>query len=197
LAKPSRVNVLLDPGPSFGAGDHPSTILALEILESVLSSPTESAETLSVLDIGTGTGVLAIAAKSLGAGLTVALDIDLVSVFSVARRNMQLNKDNWNSTEAETIHLYAGDVASVSKPFDLVVANLAAPLLIRIRHELTGVAKKYLILSGIAEEMSEQVLDEYARHPLQCLARKQANSWHAMLFAAGYEILRSKTREEA
>lgn len=189
LAIPHRVNVTLDPGPSFGAGDHPSTIMALELLEGVLNRSTEPKEKPSVLDVGTGTGVLAIAAKSLGAGLTVALDIDLVSVFSVARRNMQLNKGKWHSTDAGTIHLYAGDVASVSKPFGLVVANLAAPLLLRIRAELTEVADKYLILSGIAEEMSEQVLLEYTCRPFQCLARKQAEGWHAMLFARGQDIL--------
>lgn len=181
LRKLSRINIVLDPGPSFGAGDHPSTIMALEFLDMALTKSIELNQTPSVLDVGTGTGVLAIAAKSLGAGLTVAFDIDLVSVFSIAKRNVQLNSVNWEPETMAAVHLFAGDLNTVAHPFDIVTANLAAPLLLRLRDGLAKITRKYLVISGIADEMFEQVLDSYTRPPLSLVSRRRNGAWHALL----------------
>jgi ribosomal protein L11 methylase PrmA len=90
LAVSDRIPLIIDPGPSFGAGDHPTTIMALELLEEAISEESQTGSSPTLLDVGTGTGVLAIAGKSLGTGFTVGLDIDSASVFT-ARRNVDLN----------------------------------------------------------------------------------------------------------
>ena len=91
LTKSDRIELIIDPGPSFGAGDHPTTLMALELLEVAISMAEEIGPPPTMLDVGTGTGVLAIAGKMLGTGFTVGLDVDPAAVF-IARRNVALNR---------------------------------------------------------------------------------------------------------
>jgi ribosomal protein L11 methyltransferase len=133
----------------------------------------------SVLDAGTGTGVLAIAAVSLGAGPVTAFDVDQSAV-AVARRNFGLNLEP-DGIRPE-ITLFVGEIAAARGKFDLVLANLAAPLLLRIRDELTAKVGKMLILSGIAEALSAQTLESYAETGLRLKATVSRDGWHAALF---------------
>ncbi|HMK37197.1 MAG TPA: 50S ribosomal protein L11 methyltransferase [Desulfomonilaceae bacterium] len=88
LSPSDRIHIIIDPGPAFGVGDHPTTLMALELLEHAVAETNRPEPTM--LDVGTGTGVLAIAAKALGTGLTVGLDTDPAAVFT-AKRNVGLN----------------------------------------------------------------------------------------------------------
>jgi ribosomal protein L11 methyltransferase len=180
-----RVNIIVDPGPAFGAGDHPSTIMALELLESAIERFHCTGPRLTVMDAGTGTGVLAIAAKLLGSGFTVGFDIDSASIYS-ARRNVQLNGFEVSSSNInESLELYVGGVEAVLGTFDIVLANLAAPTLIRLSGQLVKVTGRYLILSGIADAMQEAVLRTYAELGLKRIDMLNRNEWNSVWFQAG------------
>lgn len=179
-ADPDRVNIVIDPGPSFGAGDHASTIMALEFLEQVFSAYQAPDKPPAMLDVGTGTGVLAVAAKKLGSDLTVAFDIDPASVFN-AKRNLSLNGLICAGLPQESVEIFAGEIYSVKTRFDLVTANLAAPLLIRLCGILTEVSRKDLILSGIADAMSDAVQDTFSASGWSVLSHKASEGWNAFL----------------
>jgi ribosomal protein L11 methyltransferase len=89
IDEPERIEIVLDPGQAFGTGDHPTTRLCLELLESLVDSGRFD-EDSRILDLGTGSGILAIAATKLGCRRVLASDIDPVAV-EVARENAALN----------------------------------------------------------------------------------------------------------
>ncbi len=189
-----RINIVIDPGPAFGVGDHPSTVMALELLELALEGMERREGAPSVLDVGTGTGVLAIAAKSLGAGFTVALDIDLVSICTICPRNLEFNRRNWDAASAP-LCFYVGDVSSVSRSFDVVTANLAAPVLLRLRDALASHTLGWLILSGIADEMKEEVERAFSLEMVK-VAHRQRQGWNALLMSrASYNLSQKENAE--
>jgi ribosomal protein L11 methyltransferase len=176
----SRLEVIVDPGPSFGAGDHPTTIMALEFLESVFSDETLRPRPHEVLDVGTGTGVLAIAAVLLGADYALGLDIDAAAIFT-ARRNVALNGLGTMETGKPTVHVAIGSADAVRGPFDLAMANLAAPTLLTLRPHIVQNTGQFLILSGMADAMVEQVLKEYTSDDLSLVSRSQQDGWNGAL----------------
>lgn len=138
----------IDPGMAFGTGTHETTSLCLKALEKYLKPG------MSVLDVGTGSGILAIAAKLLGAGDIKAVDIDPEAVRS-ARENAMTNG------MADKIDISPGDLTKgVEFKADVVVANLMADLVMM----LSGDVRKHMndgavfISSGIIEEKLEDVL---------------------------------------
>jgi ribosomal protein L11 methyltransferase len=181
ISKSSRHEVIIDPGPSFGAGDHPTTVMALEFLETALAETNVPGKGPTVLDVGTGTGVLAIAAALLGAAFAVGLDIDEVAVFT-ARRNVVLNGFAGPGSEPRRVELFLGRLDAVRGPFDIVMANLAAPTLLRLMPQVTQQVSRFLILSGIADAMVEQVMQEYASQDLRLVSRSQQDGWNGALF---------------
>lgn len=118
--KPDEIVVELDPGQAFGTGQHETTQSALEALERCVNPG------CSVLDIGTGSGVLAIAAARLGAARVLAIDIDPVAV-EAARANVEANGVD------DMVDVVCGDLASgVTGKFDVVVANILADIVIEL-----------------------------------------------------------------
>jgi ribosomal protein L11 methyltransferase len=182
LIRSDRTEIIVDPGPSFGAGDHPTTVMALELLEEVVGD--SSGLPPSMLDVGTGTGVLAIAARRLGAGKIVAHDIDRAAVV-VARRNLRLNGIDCGPMEDDKagVQLFIGGVDCVKGQFAIVAANLAAPTLLRIKEQLRSRVGKYLVLSGIADPMVRQVLESYSGE-LVLLRHLSRDEWNSALFIA-------------
>jgi ribosomal protein L11 methyltransferase len=181
-----RKEIVIDPGPSFGAGDHPTTVMALELLEKAMDGFLQGTVP-SLLDVGTGTGVLAIAGKALGAGLTVAFDPDPAAVFT-ARRNFGLN-GLWEPDAAEPDRplVFVGGVEAVSGSFDIVAVNLVAPLLLRLLDAITPRVGHWLILSGIADPMAEQTLNAYGNTGLGLVTSLSRGGWNAALFVTGIE----------
>ena len=136
---PGPRTLVVDPGCAFGTGTHETTRLCLASLERLAAGPGLG----RVLDIGTGSGLLAIAALRLGATAAFGVDNDIPALFSAAR-HAQLNQ--------VSISLLAGDAGRPFRGggFDTVVANLTAPLLIEKSAELDGLcsARGRLVLSG-------------------------------------------------
>lgn len=143
----SRIRIELDPGLAFGTGSHPTTHLCLRWLSECLPADT------SVLDYGCGSGILAIAAKLLGAGLVWGIDIDEQAV--------QATTDNARANKVE-IHTGLPDQLP-SMEFDVVVANILSNPLKVLAPMLCARVKPggHLVLSGILERQAEEVAAFY------------------------------------
>lgn len=139
--------IKLDPGMAFGTGTHPTTKMSLFALSQVL----RGGET--VIDVGTGSGVLSIASSLLGAKEIFAYDLDEVAV-RVAQENLDLNPDTDN------IHVATGDLLhSVDIQADIIVANILADILIHLTDDAYRLVKDegYLIMSGIIADKWDMV----------------------------------------
>jgi ribosomal protein L11 methyltransferase len=186
ITKTDRIELIIDPGPSFGAGDHPTTLMALEMLEVAMGMAQQTGQAPTMLDVGTGTGVLAIAGKALGVGFTVGLDVDPAAVY-IARRNVALNMGG-SPAPADAglaVQMIVGRIESVKGVFDIVAANLAAPTLLDLRDSLVAAAGSFLILSGIADAMAEEVFRSYGSTGCCTIMRRRLEEWNAALLQKG------------
>lgn len=147
---PGMVEIVLDPGMAFGTGTHPTTSLCLEALSSLL----EARPGASVLDVGTGSGLLAIAAARLGAGRVAGNDNDPIAV-RVARENAALN--------GVALDLNERDVGEQRGPFDVILANILANTLVALAPALAAQLAPggVILLSGILTPQEEEVRAAY------------------------------------
>lgn len=137
----------LDPGMAFGTGTHPTTVMCLQALENVIK------EGDSVIDVGTGSGVLSIGAALLGAKKVHALDLDEVAVKS-AIENVELNKVQ------HVVDVYQGNLLdSVKEPADVVVANILAEIIMTFTDDAFSIVKPggVFVTSGIILAKKEDV----------------------------------------
>ena len=146
---PDALNLVVDPGLAFGTGSHPTTRLCLRWLESNVVSGD------SVLDYGCGSGILAIAAKKLGAGVVEGTDVDpqaLVSATANAERN-----------GAECRFVPPGELRP--EPFDIVAANILTNPLRVLAPALAGRVRVggRIVLSGILSDQADDVIEAYRR----------------------------------
>jgi ribosomal protein L11 methyltransferase len=140
------VEVVLDPGMAFGTGTHPTTALCLAALSDLLGERPGA----SVLDVGTGSGLLAIAARKLGAGRVAGNDEDPVAV-AVARENAEKN--------GAALELTGAPVEEIPGAFDVVVANILANVLVALAPALAAKVAPggVLLLSGILHPQEDEV----------------------------------------
>ena len=160
------VEVVLDPGMAFGTGSHPTTALCLAAMSrALLATPGAS-----VLDVGTGSGLLAIAAARLGAGRIAANDVDPVAV-EAARENAARNGLGGR------IDLRCAGLEAFPGPFDVVVANILANTLVELAPEIASrVAPGGLVLlAGILAPQEEEVRSAYVARGLA--ARGDLDGW--------------------
>lgn len=173
---PEDIVLHLDPGMAFGTGGHETTRLCLELLEQIMDdmplllSP-------SVLDLGTGSGILAMAAVQLGAGRVCAVDIDPQAV-EVARENLAANG------LAEQVECSTAPLESMTDSFDVILANILAEELVRLAPFLSErlAPGGSLVLSGILGEKEELVRSGFAPQPLKYLKTLHAGEWVALLY---------------
>jgi ribosomal protein L11 methyltransferase len=149
-APPGLVEVVLDPGMAFGTGTHPTTSLCLGGLSDLLASRPGAA----VLDVGTGSGLLAIAAARLGAQRVAGNDDDPVAV-RVARENAALN--------GVALDLNGRDVGAQRGPFDVILANILANTLCDLAPAIAAqlAPAGVVLLSGILTPQEEEVRAAY------------------------------------
>ncbi len=168
----NQAMVILDPGLSFGTGQHPTTSFCL----GEIARCHESGTTQSFLDIGTGSGILAIAAAKLGYQPVQAFDFDPESV-RVAKTNARKNRVE------NKIKLTRGDVTKLplkpSRQFDLVCANLISTLLIAEKRRIVNRLKPdgTLVLAGILAAEFAEVERAFAGLKLKLVASRVENEW--------------------
>ena len=164
----------LDPGMAFGTGRHATTFMCLEILEEQLCDP--AGPRLSILDVGTGSGILAMACALLGQENVTAIDLD-PETLPVAAENLAANG------LTAKVRLACGSTDTVSGSFDLILANLTARDLIMVGADLVRLRAKEgrLVLSGILTEQAEEVVEAFAAHGLAVQSRAEQEEWTALV----------------
>lgn len=179
-----EVAVRIAPGAAFGSGRHPTTRLAIRGVEQALKhlSPDHPMGQTDALDIGTGSGVLVIAAVKLGVGRGVGIDTDPNARFE-ARQNVCLNR------LAARIRIVDTPVAKI-KPtglFFLVTANLRLPTLVRLAAAICNLTQPAgrLVLSGIRAEEREGLREAYQRHHFCVRWEAVEKEWGAMVLQPG------------
>ena len=170
---PSDLEIVrIDPRTAFGSGAHPSTRMALELLS---DAGLEAGQ--SVLDVGCGTGVLAICALAFGAGEAVALDVDPEAVAATIR-NAELNGCD------DRLYASTTPLAELPGDYDIVVSNLTAGVQLGLAAELVGhtATNGRLILSGLLSQRVDEVVIPLG---LAELDRRQSGEWVALTLGAG------------
>ncbi|HSO75858.1 MAG TPA: 50S ribosomal protein L11 methyltransferase, partial [Blastocatellia bacterium] len=166
-----RVVVQIDPGMAFGTGTHQTTRMCLEAIEAHWSGG-------RLLDVGTGTGILAIAAALLGPGSRIiAIDVDPKAV-EVARENAEING------VASSIEIVEGQAREfTNSQFDMVVANLTAEVIIILVGDLAEclAPSGVLILSGILSTLEADVEHAAAIAGLTIIERSRLGEWSAFI----------------
>ncbi|HOT97515.1 MAG TPA: 50S ribosomal protein L11 methyltransferase [bacterium] len=166
-ARPYPCLIAIDPEMAFGTGTHATTRLCLRMLDHHLQPGAR------VLDIGTGTGILAIAAARLGAGAIVAFDVDPVAA-ETARRNAAANGVHTG------LEIFAGELADLPPlPFDLVLANIQRNVIVGM---LPVLRQRFssgtdFIFSGILREEETFFRDALTTHHFACIEMQYDEEW--------------------
>ena len=177
-----RSRLVIPAGAAFGTGQHPTTAMSLRLLEQLTRSWKPG---WSLIDVGTGTGILALAAKRLGAGHVTAIDIDPIAC-STAHANARVNR-------IAGVRFHVANVLKRRLPayVDVVAANLFSELLIQVTPKLRSA--RWLILSGILREQEHDVTRTLKRSGIAILKARRRGKWIAVL-AQGAAISKSPTR---
>lgn len=160
--------VRMDPGMAFGTGTHETTRLVIKLLENYTK------EGCRMLDVGTGSGILAICASKLGAGECRAYDIDPMAV-RVANENIK--DSGLTNITCEVSDLLRQ--VDKSKPYDLICANIVADIIIRMTPDVGALMHKdtVLLASGIILERSDDVVECFEKHGFRIVERLEENGW--------------------
>lgn len=174
--KRGEIPILITPGMGFGTGTHSTTKLCIKALMKRLKEKGGS-----VLDVGTGSGILSIVAARLGAGEVWGIDID-EEALELARKNVEQNH------LAEVIHIRKGSIGRIRKEFDLIVANIDLKTLWRLRNPIERRLKPggFLILSGILQEDEQKLCDHYLKSgALNYIETRKDKEWVCLTFQRG------------
>ncbi|WP_336279527.1 50S ribosomal protein L11 methyltransferase [Bartonella sp. CB175] len=170
---PNVLPIEIEANQAFGTGHHGTTAGCLEMIAKVMKNENPQ----NALDLGTGSGVLAIGIAMLKPITVLASDIDPVAI-QVAQHNIQLNGVKKYIT-AVTASGLSHDQITSRAPFDLIVANILANPLVELAPEIVQVLQKSgsLILSGIIEEQRNHVLETYVKQGLEHVETYNHNGW--------------------
>ena len=159
--------IRIEPGMAFGTGTHETTRLCLKAIEKHFRGG-------SFLDVGTGTGILAIAAAKMFAAARIeACDTDADAI--------EIAKDNARLNEADQIEFRAGSVGDLTESADLVCANLTAPVIVELLPSLLGATCGRLVLSGILDTQAEMVRSRVSELGASILETDQDGEWVALV----------------
>ncbi len=165
----------MDPGMAFGTGTHETTRLCAELLEENIQKGDY------LLDVGSGSGILAICGSKLGAAKCAACDIDSVAV--------RTEIENCERNACPNVECYVSDLLSDvklldQKPFDIVTANIVADIIIRMSSDIGRFIRKdgLLIASGIIEEREAEVDAAVTAHGFEKTDAKHEKGWCAILY---------------
>ena len=167
----AKLPILLDPGLVFGTGSHPTTRHCLEALELAAASMPIS----SVLDLGTGTGLLSLAAARLGSERIIGVDLNLLAA-KTARTNVRLNR-----LENRIVIAQGRAEEMIAYPADLLIANIHYDVMHKLIVNRGFLAKKRFILSGLMRSEAKHIADILQRYPVKMLKQwTQDGIWHTI-----------------
>lgn len=170
---PSTIKII--PGQGFGTGHHPTTRMILETLGK--RAPTLAHKDLSIFDLGTGSGILAIAAAKLFDRSVEAVDNDPYAITN-AHDNVALNNLSHLITPSTT------PIENLTTPYNLILANLYGEVLVQLAPEVTRLALPgcIAIMSGITELVRDSVVDTYTENHGWTMEEEQSDSgWHCIV----------------
>ena len=175
---PGCTSILIEAGPAFGTGHHGTTKGCLEAYAKLRRRK----RTGRVLDVGTGSGVLAIAALKTRAALAIGTDIDAESV-RVARENLSLNHAAFRGHMLEASGARHGRIHAHA-PYDLIFANILAGPLVSLSAELAGLTASggHVILSGLLNHQEPLVRAAYGGHGLSLIDRLRRDGWSTLVY---------------
>ncbi|MBC8208160.1 MAG: 50S ribosomal protein L11 methyltransferase [Desulfobulbaceae bacterium] len=175
--KGEELVLTMDPGMAFGTGHHATTALSLRILREVIGAGSVA----KVLDVGTGTGILAMGAALFGATAVTAIDNDPLAV-AAARENVEMNHLE------ERVTVSSQDLAEMAGPFDLIVANIIHDVLQEMAPALTYLLRPTgsLVLSGLLHgEQVESISATFAGLGWVVCCQEKREEWAALHLVRG------------
>ena len=168
--------IKMDPGMAFGTGQHASTRLALSLISSCFDTNHDSKPS-RVLDVGTGTGILAMAAAVYGADQIMAIDNDPEAV-TVASHNVNVNHFDWN------VGISTRPLDDLEGPYDLICANIIHDVLVDMAPTITRLAAQnsHIILAGILNgKQEENIATVYQDNGMHLVRAEHDDEWAALL----------------
>lgn len=165
--QPGDLVITLDPGMAFGTGLHPSTQLCVQALEDAVRPG------MSVLDMGTGSGILAIAAAHLGAGRVLGVDNDRIAV-DAAMENAAANELR------NRIDVKEGSLSAVAGQFDLIVVNILAHIILdMLAQDMAAHLNPggQIIAAGILDTQADEIVKAFGVQGLRLVDRRQDKDW--------------------
>lgn len=167
-----RMNLIIDPGMAFGTGHHETTRSCLVLMEKYAGKSAKD----RFLDLGTGTGLLAIAASKLGYERVVALDIDPLAV-EAALKNVALNR-------VENVQIKTGSITDAEGTFDCIAANIISGVLVILALDISSRLNPsgLAIVSGLLAEQADEVVAAFRLNGLKLVESMQDNKWVSLVF---------------
>ncbi len=166
----NKTNIVIDPTLAFGSGHHETTNECLRAVDKYVTATT------TVCDVGTGSGILGIAASKVG-GIVDICDTDIVAVEDAIK--------NFTANNATVNEYWEGSANTISKTYDVVIANIVADVLAMISRDIKKIAKPngIIILSGIMEQHKQKVLKKFS--DCEIVEELQKNEWVTLVVKKG------------
>jgi ribosomal protein L11 methyltransferase len=167
----NRIPLIIDPGMAFGTGHHETTRSCLVLMERYADGVKKE----RFLDLGTGTGLLAIAARALGFRSVVGIDTDPLAI-EASRGNIALNK-------SEGVVLIEGGIDRCEGDYDMISANLISGTLVQLAREIASrlVPAGIVIMSGILKGQDDEVVEAAKNSGLACIERLADGKWVSLV----------------
>lgn len=174
LEKPAEadIEIKIDPGMAFGTGTHATTKMASYFIHKLATEFAAEIKNWSMIDVGTGTAILAVLAEKLGFGIITGVEID-IEARRKARENCVLN-------QTHSIDITELQLDEIRGQYDVVVANIIDGVLIRLQKDLMKVLKPggHLFLTGILQERDNLFFEKFIeQNPLKVIKRIQKDEW--------------------